>query len=210
MASNRECAVDIATIRKNSRAISYKTAINWCHQIPLRKPGTVRKAAEAAAPLQVQDQIVHISVPIGFINLGAFQNDLRQPAVHQLHTRQTAGSHYIDQHAHRVNIRFGSGLVKAELLRRGKALGAQDLRIAVLIALDGAANAKVDDLHRAVRRQHNIVWVNIPVNNAQLVHLLQPITDLERYILGFKSLSGPRRSIYSRRVLPPLMNSSTA
>ena len=76
--------------------------------------------------------------------------------------------------------------MKAKLLRRGKALGAQDLRIAALITLDGAANAKVDDLHRAVHRQHNIVWVNIPVNNTQLVHLLQPITDLERYILGFQ------------------------
>ena len=154
---------------------------------PLAKAGNgAQKPLKLAAPLQVQDQIVHISVPIGFINLGAFQNDLRQPAVHQLHTRQTAGSHHIDQHAHGVNIRFWSGLVKAELLRCGKALGAQDLRIAALIALDGAANAKVDNLHRAVRRQHNIVWVNIPVNNTQLVYLLQPITDLERYILGFQ------------------------
>lgn len=30
--------------QENSRAISYKTAINWCHQIPLRNPGTVRKS----------------------------------------------------------------------------------------------------------------------------------------------------------------------
>ena len=154
---------------------------------PLAKAGNgAQKPLKLAAPLQVQDQIVHISIPIGFINLGAFQNDLRQPAVHQLHTRQAAGSHHIDQHAHRVNIRFGSGLVKAELLRCGKALGAQDLRIAALITLDGAADAEVDNLHRAVRRQHNIIGVYIPVNNAQLVHLLQPITDLERYILGFQ------------------------
>ena len=76
--------------------------------------------------------------------------------------------------------------MKAELLRRGKALGAQDLRIAALIALDGAADAEVDDLHRAVCRQHNIIGVYIPMNNAQLVHLLQPITDLERYIFGFQ------------------------
>ena len=118
---------------------------------PLAKAGNgAQKPLKLAAPLQVQDQIVHISVPIGFINLGAFQNDLRQPAVHQLHTRQATGSHHIDQHAHRVNIRFGSGLVKAELLRRGKALGAQDLRIAALITLDGAADAEVDDLHRTV------------------------------------------------------------
>ena len=92
---------------------------------PLAKAGNgAQKPLKLAAPLQVQDQIVHIFVPIGFINLGTFQNDLRQPAVHQLHTRQAAGSHHIDQHAHRVNIRFGSGLVKAELLRCGKALGA--------------------------------------------------------------------------------------
>ena len=73
----------------------------------------------------------------------------------------------VHQYAKGVDVGAGIGLRKAVLFRSGKALCPEGDGVGFLIRLD-AGNAKVDQHSCAVRPDHDILGLNVPVNNRRL------------------------------------------
>ena len=75
------------------------------------------------------------------------------------------GEEVVHGDAQGINIRPGVGLGGAELLRRGVALGADVGGVGVGILLILPGDAEVDELQAAVRLQHDVGGLHIPVDD---------------------------------------------
>ena len=120
---------------------------------------------------------------LAFVDLNALFNDGFQNALVQLLARQLAGQHVVEQHAAGVNIRLAACLSKAELLRRCIARGSEGGGVLALIGLHQAADAVVDDFHRAVAEQHDVFGLDVAVDNAVTVQRRQAVADLTEDLL---------------------------
>ena len=91
---------------------------------------------------------------------------------------QTPGEHLIEDDPSGVNIRarvgaFASGLFGGDIVNRSERLLCQSLR-----CVFQTGDAKVRDFHTAVPHDHDILRLNIPVDNAPAVRVGQSAHDL--------------------------------
>ena len=98
---------------------------------------------------------------------------------------QAPGEHLIENHAGRVDIRPGvnmaaSGLLRGNIVHRPQGLLGQG----VLGGGHDPGNAKVSHLHTAVPEHHNILGLNIPVNDPPAVGVSQGPDNLRDKIQG--------------------------
>ena len=121
--------------------------------------------------------------PLAFVNFNALFNDGFQYALVQLFGRQLAGQHVIEQYAAGINIRLAARLRKAELFRRRIACRAEGGGVLALVGLHQAADAVVDDFHRAVAEQHDVFGLDVAVDNAVAVQRRQAVADLAENLL---------------------------
>ena len=107
--------------------------------------------------------------PLAFVDFNALFNDGFQNALVQFFIRQLSCKHVVEQHAAGINISLAACLSKAELFRRRIACGSEGGGVLALIGLHQAADAVVDDFHRAVAEQHDVFGLDVAVDNAVTV-----------------------------------------
>ena len=116
--------------------------------------------------------------PLVLVDFNALFDNGLQHALVQLLGRQPAGQHIIEQHAAGVDVRLAVCLRKTELLGRRVACRAKGGGVPALIGLDQAADAVVDDFHRAVAEQHDVFGLDVAVDNAAAVQRRQSVANL--------------------------------
>ena len=150
-----------------------------------------------AEPVQIVQHLSSGLKPVGRIFLHGPHSDLFQaagnggiqlPGHHrlslQLHQRhgnrvvrhkgQLAGKHFIEHHAQRVNVRLigdivASGLLGSDVVYRADSL----VRHGLGLALEESGYAKIGHLNGAVLQQHDVLGLDVPMDNSLFVSALQ-------------------------------------
>ena len=95
------------------------------------------------------------------------------------HKGQLAGEHLVEHDAHRVDVRLigdivAAGLLGGDVVHRANGLVGHGLGL----ALEEAGNAEVGHLDGAVLQEHDVLGLDVPVDDALLVGALQGHEDL--------------------------------
>ncbi len=98
---------------------------------------------------------------------------------------QPAGEHLIKYHAGGVDIAAVVGVVSLGLLRRNVVYGA-DCLVGRVGAVGEKGDAEIRHLHRAVPEDHNVLRLDIPVNNPPAVSMAEPLHDLGNEVEGLR------------------------
>ena len=100
-------------------------------------------------------------------------------------TRQLAGEHLVERHAHGIDVRTSVKLrvryprFRREKIRRADGdAGPREAQQRDVIVL---GQAEVGDLHRAVAREQQVGRLDVAVDDAMLVRVVQRIADLGQY-----------------------------
>ena len=98
---------------------------------------------------------------------------------------QTAGEHLIEHHAGGVNVAAGIGAVPSRLLRRDIVDGAQGLLGQSLGGVLQTGDAEVSHLHTAVPKDHDVLRLDVPMDNTPAVGVAQATHDLGNEVQRF-------------------------
>ena len=98
---------------------------------------------------------------------------------------QPSRQHLIQHHAGGVDVAAGIGPVAPGLLRRDIVDRAQCLLGQSLGGVFKARDAEVGHLHAAVPQNHDILWLDVPVDNAPAVGVAEASHDLGDEVQGF-------------------------
>ena len=99
---------------------------------------------------------------------------------------QPSGEHFVEHHAHRVEVRpivgnVALGLLGAYVMHRADGLVGHGVHSAA----GKPCNAEIGHLDGAVLEQHNVLGFDIPVNDPVVVGMLQGAQDLDGEVHGF-------------------------
>ena len=91
---------------------------------------------------------------------------------------QLAGQHLIHHHAQRIDVASGIRAVSSGLFRRDIVDGADGLAVILVYFIFQRGNTEVAHLDGAVPEQHNVLGLDIPVDDAPLMSVGKGLCDL--------------------------------
>ena len=97
---------------------------------------------------------------------------------------QAPRQHFVQHHAGRINVRAGVDMLAPRLFRGDIMHGAEGILRHGLRRVLQAGNAEIGHLHAAVPQHHDVLGLNVPVNDAAAVGVLQGTHDLNDEVQG--------------------------
>ena len=135
--------------------------------------------------LQGLHQPQHIVIPPLGVDLGAALHDMAHFPLGQLLGGVFSGEHQVDQDAHGVDVAADVRLGQAVLLGGGKADGAQDLGVVLVLRLVKPGGVKVQK-HRLGPAQDDMLGLDVPMDRTDGVEHPQGPAHLGDDLFGLR------------------------